>query len=199
MIYYYFVPFGAIFFILLGLILWRRQRQRDQTTVYVPPQNYVIPIQPANFNSVNSQYGMPMSNAQTTPSQYPYQVANPIPPTPQQFSPTPQQFSPAPQPIYSGSGYTPSPHWQPSPITVPPTTLPNPVTSSSDNSDLYRMQQVQRLVIEVHRLESESREGNRQRVQELKQRIGELSSTEGRMTVPDPLQSPPVYDVKQGI
>jgi hypothetical protein len=158
-----------------------------------------MPVQPANFNSVNSQYGMPMSKAQTTPSQYPYHVANPVPPTPQEFTPspqhftpTPQQFTPTPQPIYSG--YTP----QPSPITVPPTTLPNPATTS-DGSDLDRMLQVQRLMIEIHRLESESREGNQQRVQELKQRVGELSGTDVLMPVPDFSQPPPAYYTKQGI
>ena len=62
------------------------------------------------------------------------------------------------------------------------------------------MLEVQTLMVEIHRLEGESREGNQQRIQELKQRVGELSGTDGRMPVPDSfLQPPPAYDVKQSI
>ena len=151
-----------------------------------------MPVQPANFNSVNSHYGMP---TQPTSLQYANYVPNPMPnpqqfpPTPQQFPPTPQQFPPTPQPFFNP---------QPSPITVPPTTLPNPATSS-DGSDLNRMLQVQTLMLEIHRLESESREGNQQRLQELKQRVGELSGTGGIMQGPDSLPPPPAYDGKQSI
>jgi hypothetical protein len=146
-------------------------------TVFVPPQNVLMPVQPSNFNSVNSHYGTPVYNGQQTPLQYPYQTM----PTHQNFSPTPQPF------------YTP----QPSPITVPPTTLPNP-GASSNSSDLNRMLEVQSLMNEIHRLESESREGNQQRVQELKQRVGELNAMDGRMQGLDSLQPPPAYDGKQG-
>lgn len=142
-----------------------------------------MPIQPSNFNSVNSHYGTPTFNAQQTPMQYPYQTANSMP--------TPQHFSPIPQ---SQSYFTP----QPSPITVPPTTLLNP-GGTGDNSDLNRMMEVQSLMLEIHRLESESREGNQQRLQELKRRVGELNAMDGRMQGLESLQPPPAYDVKQGL
>ena len=61
------------------------------------------------------------------------------------------------------------------------------------------MLEVQSLMVEIHRLESESREGNQQRLQALKQRVGELSATDGRMQGMDSLQPPPAYDVKQGV
>ena len=60
------------------------------------------------------------------------------------------------------------------------------------------MRQVQMLMVEIHRLESESREGNHQRLQELKQRVAELSATDGpkppQGSVPVDSLAPPPYD-----
>ena len=92
-------------------------------------------------------------------------------PNQQPFYPTtPQHFSPA------------------STTTLP---LTDPATDGSD-----RMRQVQMLTAEIHRLESESREGNQQRIQELNRRVAELRGTDG---LPGPIFLPPAYDVKQNI
>ena len=132
------------------------------------------PMQPMNFNNVNPQYRTPMSVTQPTPLQYPY-VANSMP--------IPQPFSPAPITV---------------PTTVPTTTAPNP--PSSDLMD--RMRQVQMLMVEIHRLENEPREENHHRLQQLKQRVAELSATDGHTpSAPDSFQPPPAYpsDVKHSI
>lgn len=135
----------------------------------MPPQNYLMPMQPTSFNSVNPQYRTPMSVTQPNP--YPY-VANPMP-THQPFS---NSFSPAP-------------------ISVPSPAPPNANTATVDSELMDRMRQVQILMVEIHRLESDSREGNHQRLQELKQRVAELSATDGRMpsnSFPPP-PGPPAY------
>lgn len=88
--------------------------------------------------------------------------------------PVPQPFSPAPVPSLN------------------PSTLSQPTESEL----MERMRQVQALMVEIHRLESESGERNGQRVQELRQRVMELSNTDehGRLHIPSgPVQPPPAY------
>ena len=90
------------------------------------------------------------------------------------------------------------------PVPVPqvfPPVVPVPSSPLQATSNLIdRMRQVQTLMIEIHRLESESGERNSQRVQELRQRVIELSDTNGQEPVhgpaeptPDSLQPPPAY------
>lgn len=90
---------------------------------------------------------------------------------------------PVPQPFFS------------TPVIPNPSTPPQP----TEPLDLMeRMRQVQVLMVEIHRLESEPESGEwkNQRVQELKQRVIELSNTDGhdRVYIPsDPVQLPPAY------
>lgn len=112
-------------------------------------------------------FQMPMQPTQPIPSYNPY-VVNPPMPFPQPFSSTP---------------VIPNPSTPPQP-TEPPDLM-------------ERMRQVQVLMVEIHRLESDPESGrNDQRVQELKQRVIELSNTDGqdRAHIPfDPVQPPPAY------
>ena len=151
-------------------------------------------MQPMNFNNnnPNPQYRTPMSVTQPSPLQYPTPLQYPHMSNPM---PIPQPFSP---PITVPT--TNLPPFSPAPITTQSTPPPNPATSS-DLMD--RMRQVQMLMLEIHRLEGESREENYQRLQELKQRVAELSATDmrtgpGMTSVPDSYQPPPAYplDVK---
>lgn len=163
----------------------------------MPPQN-LMPMQPMNFNNPNPQYRTPMSITQPTPlqqypapMQYPY-VSNPMP--------IPQPFSP---PITVPNLNLPP--FSPAPTIRVQTATPGPPNSGTSSDLMDRMRQVQLLMIEINRLEGESRDGNYQRLQELKQRVAELSATDmrtgpGMASAPDafPSQPPPAYplDVK---
>lgn len=142
-------------------------------------------MQPMNYNNGNPQYRTPISVTQPTPMQ-----PTPMQPTPMQPTQIHYPYVPNPMPM-------PQPY-SPAPVTVPTTTQPNPPSSEL----MDRMRQVQLLMVEIHRLESESREGNHQRLQELKQRVAELSAMDGRMpSETDSFQPPPAYpsDVKHSI
>ncbi|KAF8808495.1 hypothetical protein BYT27DRAFT_7189005 [Phlegmacium glaucopus] len=150
------IVFVVFFFV--GMMLWIRQRRRDSNrTVFIPPRNFVMPMQPTNPN-----YRSPMQPTQPIPYHSPY-VVNPPMPVPQPFYPTP--------------------------------VIPNPpLPPQPTESDLMeRMRQVQLLMVEIHRLESESGERNEQRVQELKQRVIELSNPDRHGMPSDPVQPPPAY------
>jgi len=200
---------AIIFFFLLGIMLWIRQRRRDGP-VYVPRQNF-LPMQPT---IVNSYRPSPMSVNQPAPLQhYPYGV-NPVPiPAPQLFSPAGSAPIAVPNPV-NPMPYSPAPITFPNPVnpmpfSPAPITFPNPTTTPPNNpatsSELMdRMRQVQMLMVEIHRLESDPpSEGNQQRLQELRQRVAELSGTDTdkRMQyVPDPLAPPPyLSDVNQSV
>jgi hypothetical protein len=177
-------------------------------------------MQPININNINSQYQTPNSQYQTPNPQYQtpnpqYQTPNPQYQTPnfQYQTPNPQYQTPNSQYQTSNSQYqTPMSVTRPIPLQYPhvanpmpipqpfspaptiSTTLPNPATSNSNLMD--RMQQVQMLMLEINRLESESREGNHQRLQELKRRVAELSAADGHRdmpSVPESLPPPPAY------
>lgn len=111
------------------------------------------------------------------------QFQKPMPPTPPILNPNQYLRNPIPMPI--------SQPFVPSPVIPNSSSPPNP--STSDLMD--RMRQVQILMVEIHRLENSSGERNSQRIQELKQRVMELSNTDEHEyvhTAPDS-QPPPAY------
>lgn len=98
----------------------------------------------------------------------------------------------------------------PMPVPIPQSLSPPPINRSpppdSPPSDLIdRMRQVQMLMMEINRLQSASGERNSQRIQELQQRVVELSDTDGqavplpqamvdpRIPPPHPRTPPPAY------
>jgi hypothetical protein len=122
------------------------------------------------------------------------------PPNPQFRTPMP--FTPA---ILNPNQYP----GNPTPMPVPQPFIPSPLISNlsslpnSSTSDLMdRMRQVQILMVEIHRLESSPGERNTQRIQELKQRVMELSNTDGHESVPvhttPDSQPPPAYFPRDG-
>ena len=108
----------------------------------------------------------------------------PNPPTlnPNQYNPIPLA-TPVPQPVIPSS-------------VISNSSSPPELASTSDLMD--RMRQVQVLMVEIHRLENASGERNTQRIQELNQRVMELSSadrhepTPASQPTPDS-QPPPAY------
>jgi len=180
---------AIVFFSLLVAMLWARHRRRDGP-VFVPPRNHLMPMQPMTvYNNVNP-LNPPIT--QPTPLGYPYnpQPLNPYVENPQPFNP----YYANPQPVPSAPITVPNQVAHPMPIPQPfspapinPSTTPQNPATSSELMD--RMRQVQMLMVDIHRLESE---GNHQRVQELKQRVAELSGTDS---------PPPAYlpDVNRSI
>lgn len=125
-------------------------------------------------------------------------VMMPMPSPNPQFQ-TPMPLTPA---ILNPNQYT-------VPMPVPQPFIPNPVIPNSSSlpnsstSDLMdRMRQVQILMVEIHRLESSPGERNAQRIQELQQRVMELSNTDGHESVPvhttPDSQPPPAYFPRDG-
>ncbi|KIM41093.1 hypothetical protein M413DRAFT_445818 [Hebeloma cylindrosporum] len=186
---------------ILGAILRFQavRRNRARMNVFaVPP----IPVYPHNQNGTMPMYLPAMQPpGQFSPSPHYGQRQSWAPrpgfPNPA-FSP-PQPYPPPPGAAYPSSPYPPapsSPKFFPNPIpTSPPnpahsrsgshsTSPPHPISekrrtnpSSEQMSLVDRMQEVQTLMLEIHRLESDPGSNNRVRIQELQRRVTELSDT----------------------
>ena len=207
------IPLAAIivfvfFFVALMLLIRRRQRNRKRMpafwqsnvpdtlkgTAFIPPRNFVMPAQPTYSN-----FQVPMQPTQPIPTHNPL-VNSPMPAPqriPSHSSSVVDPPMPFPQRIPSHNSLVnppmpvPQPYF-PAPVISSPSTPPQPTESDL----MERMRQVQMLMVEIHRLENESVERNDQRLQELKQRVIELSNTDGhdRVYIPsDPAQPPPAY------
>ena len=124
------------------------------------------------------------------------QCDDPMPIIPNSHSPTP--FTPNIVPPNSQVNPRPVPQAFSPASRLLDSSYPNPSTSSLSLID--RMQQVQTLMVDIHQLESKSGERNSQRVQELRQRVIELSDIDRREpvhnpadTTPNCLPPPPAY------
>jgi len=188
----------------------------------VPP----ISIYPHNQNGTMPMYSPPMQ----TPGQFaqgphydPRQswTTRPAFPNPA-FSPP--SYPPPPSAAYPRNPYPPtppSPKFSPNPPSGPslPTVphsisgsqsiLPPPATSEKlptnplpDQMSLVdRMREVQTLILEIHRLESDAGPNNRSRIQELQQRVTELSDTQNSnvaVTTSGPVLGPPPAYAQDG-
>jgi hypothetical protein len=119
---------------------------------------------------------------------YPRSPYPPTPPPPR-FSPNPlsgPSLPTAPQSISGSQSTSPPP-----PISEKPPTNP----SSEQTSLMDRMQEVQTLMLEIHRLESDPGPNNRSRIQELQRKVTELSDTQNSnvATSGQVLGPPPAY------
>jgi len=109
---------------------------------------------------------------------------DPSTPSSPNFSlPPPSQPTQAPHPIF-----------QPTPTPTPPPIGEKAVPLAQVDL-MDRMREVQTLMVEIHRLESDPGPHNRERIQELQQRVTELSDTQNSnvTTSGQALGPPPAY------
>jgi len=164
--------------------------QRPQSHA-MPLRGYQLPPMPPP--SISAQNRPPLQETWTMPA--PAYTPSYQPPTPQTpasprfnnaSTPPPRSF-PIPQPAQSPRSAAPpepraSPANPPAEVNFPSSPLrsaPSPPEQSS--SLVERMREVQNLMLEIHRLESDtSSQNNRTRIQELQRRVTELSDTEAQ-------------------
>ena len=165
---------------------------------------YLPPAQPPGHFAQSPHYGR--GEPWTTRPAFPNPAFSP----PQELS-----YPPPPSNTYPHSPYSttlpspkPSPNFPslppaPYPISGSQSTSPPHATSekpqidpSSDQTNLMdRMREVQALMLEIHRLESDPGPNNRSRIQELQRRVTELSDTQNSnvATSGQILGPPPAY------
>lgn len=177
--------FGTIFLLLCFRSCNNQMRTRARARTRTPQQNIATR---SGATNTQVQTAMPRSLPNL------YQPLNSMP-VPQRDDPThiiPNPNSPTPftpNILLSNSRVNPLPVPQafPPPPGILDSSYPNPSTSSL----IDRMQQVQTLMVDIHQLENKSGERNSERLQELRQRVIELSDIDGHEVVHNPVNTTP--------